>query len=192
EVRTEQELPMVLQRAFKEAMAPPNGPVFVAIPWEFTMRRIGDADRLPGITRISPHFLADAAAIRQAAVMLREAANPLIVVGDAAGYAEAWPELQALAELIGAPEWLQTFSNLANCPNGDYHWQGELHGWQKDLQKFFAGHDVAFLCGFSNQAQVTVFKYSDGTLIPPSVRQVYLSNNSWDIGNNYYGECALF
>ncbi|HTD83725.1 MAG TPA: thiamine pyrophosphate-binding protein, partial [Gemmatimonadaceae bacterium] len=35
EVRTEQELPMVLQRAFKEAMAPPAGPVFVSIPWEF-------------------------------------------------------------------------------------------------------------------------------------------------------------
>ncbi|RBH42134.1 thiamine pyrophosphate-binding protein, partial [Pseudomonas sp. MWU13-2860] len=32
----------------------------------------------------------------------------------------------------------------------------------------------------------------DGPLIPPSVRQVYLSNNSWDIGKNYYGECALF
>lgn len=192
EVRTEQELPMVLQRAFKEAMAPPNGPVFVAIPWEFTMRRIGDGDRLPGITRISPHFTADADAIRQAAAMLREAVNPLIVVGDAAGYAEAWPELQALAELIGAPVSLQTFSSLANFPNGDYHWQGELPGGQKDLQKVFAGHDVAFLCGFSNQAQVTVFKYSDGPLIPPSVRQVYLSNNSWDIGKNYYGECALF
>ena len=41
EVRTAEELPLVLQRAFKEAMAPPNGPVFVAIPWEFTMRRIG-------------------------------------------------------------------------------------------------------------------------------------------------------
>ena len=48
--------------------------------------------------------------------MLREAVNPLIVVGDAAGYAEAWPELQALAELIGAPVSLQTFSSLANFP----------------------------------------------------------------------------
>jgi len=46
--------------------------------------------------------------------------------------------------------------------------------------------------GFSNQAQVTIFKYSDGPLIPPSVKQVYLTNNTWDIGKNYFGEVALF
>jgi benzoylformate decarboxylase len=38
------------------------------------------------------------------------------------------------------------------------------------------------------QAQITVFKYSDGPLIPPHVRQIYLTNNTWDIGKNYYGE----
>ena len=190
EVRTEQELPMVLQRAFKEAMAPPNGPVFVAIGSSPCV-----ASATPTACRALPASPAFPRRRRRHPPGGRHAARggqPLIVVGDAAGYAEAWPELQALAELIGAPVSLQTFSSLANFPNGDYHWQGELPGGQKDLQKVFAGHDVAFLCGFSNQAQVTVFKYSDGPLIPPSVRQVYLSNNSWDIGKNYYGECALF
>ncbi|UTH74318.1 thiamine pyrophosphate-binding protein [Chromobacterium sp. IIBBL 290-4] len=192
EVRTEQEFPMVLQRAFKEAMAPPNGPVFVAIPWEFTMRRIGDDDRIKGVTQISPHFTADRQAIEQAAKLLREAKNPLIVTGDAAGYAQAWPELQKMAELIGAPVLQQTFSSVANFPNNDYHWQGELPGSQAGVQQVFQNHDVAFLCGFSNQAQITVYKYSDGPLIPPHVTQVYLSNNTWDIGKNYYGETALF
>jgi benzoylformate decarboxylase len=50
---------------------------------------------------------------------------------------------------------------------------------------------VAFLCGFGAQAQITVFKYSDGPLIPPHVRQIYLTNNTWDIGKNYYGEAAI-
>ncbi|KWI43804.1 benzoylformate decarboxylase [Burkholderia ubonensis] len=192
EVRTAEELPLVLQRAFKEAMSPPNGPVFVSIPWEFTMRRIGDADRLPGITRISPHFTADADAIREAAMLLAQAQNPIIVGGDAVGYAGAWHELQQLAELIGAPVVLQSFSSLANFPNDDYHWQGELPGTQQGVRQTFGAHDVAFLVGFSNQAQVAVFKYSDGPLIPPGVRQVYLSNNTWDIGKNFYGESALF
>lgn len=183
---------MVLQRAFKEAMAPPNGPVFVAIPWEFTMRRIGDDDRIKGVTKISPHFTADPQAIEQAAKLLREAKNPIIVAGDAAGYAQAWPELQRMAELLGAPVLQQTFSSLANFPNNDYHWQGELPGSQAGVQQVFKDHDVAFLCGFSNQAQITVYKYSDGPLIPPHVTQVYLSNNTWDIGKNYYGEAALF
>ncbi len=192
EVRTPDEFAMVLQRAFKEAMAPPNGPVFVSIPWEFTMRLIGEHDRVPGVTRISPHFTPDPQALRQVAKLLSEAKNPLIVGGDAVGYANAWPELRELAELTGAPVLLQTFSSLANFPNDDYHWQGELPGSQQGVQQAFEGHDVAFLCGFSNQAQITVFKYSQGPLIPPKVRQIYLSNNTWDIGKNYYGEAALF
>ncbi|PHV11691.1 thiamine pyrophosphate-binding protein [Chitinimonas sp. BJB300] len=191
EVRTPEEFPMVLQRAFKEAMAPPNGPVFVSIPWEFTMRSIGDLDRVPGVTRISPHFTGDPQTIQQVATLLSQAQNPIIIGGDAVGYADAWPEMQQLAELVGAPVLLQTFSSVANFPNNDYHWQGELPGSQQAVQQVFEGHDVAFLCGFSNQAQITVFKYSQGALIPPHVRQIYLTNNTWDIGKNYYGEAAI-
>lgn len=192
EVRTPEEIPLVLQRAFKEAMAPPNGPVFVSIPWEFTMRSIGAEDRIQGITKISPHFTGDPCAIEQAASLLARARNPIIIAGDAVGYADAWSELQELAELLGAPVLLQTLSSLANFPNDDFHWQGELPGKQAAIQQVFEDHDVAFLCGFSCQAQVTVFKYSDGPLIPPTIQQIYLTNNTWDIGKNYYGEAAIF
>lgn len=191
EVRTPEEMPLVLQRAFKEAMAPPNGPVFVSIPWEFTMRRIGADDRVQGVTHISPRFTGDPASIQQAAQALAQAENPIIVCGDAVGYSDAWPEIQELAELIGAPVLLQTFSSVANFPNDDYHWQGELPGSQAGLQGVFQDHDVAFLCGFGLTAQITVFKYSAGALIPPHVKQVYLTNNTWDLGKNYYGETAV-
>ena len=192
EVRAPEELALVLQRAFKEAMAPPQGPVFVSIPWEFTMRSIGPEDRVQGVTRIAPRFTGDPAAIGQAAAILGEAQRPIIIAGDAAGYDGAWPELAELAELLGAPVLLQSFSSVANFPNDNYHWQGELPTSQAGVQEVFAAHDVAFLCGFGAQAQVTVFKYSDGPLIPTSVRQIYLANNTWDIGKNYYGEAAIF
>ena len=191
EARTPEEMPLVLQRAFKEAMAPPTGPVFVSIPWEFTMRRIGEGDRIKGVTRISQHFTGDPSAIEQAAALLSQAKNPIIIGGDAVGYANAWPELQQLAELLGAPVLLQTFGSVANFPNNDIHWQGELPGSQSGVQGVFKDHDVAFLCGFGAQAQLAVFKYSDGPLIPPGVQQVYLTNNTWDIGKNYYGESAI-
>jgi benzoylformate decarboxylase len=192
EVRAAEEIPVVLQRAFKEAMAPPNGPVFVSIPWEFTMRRIGAGDKVKGVTAISPHFTGDRASIEQAAALLATSKNPIIVAGDAVGYSEAWPELQELAELLGAPVMLQTFSSVANFPNRDIHWQGELSGTQSGMAATFKGHDVAFLVGWGPQAQITVFKYSGGPLIPPEVKQIYLNNNTWDIGKNYYGDVAIF
>lgn len=191
EVRTPEEVPLVLQRAFKEAMAPPNGPVFISIPWEFMMVAIEDDQKMEGITRISPHFTGDDDSIKQAADLLANAKNPLIVAGDAVGYADAWAELQELAELIGAPVVQQTFSSVANFPNNDYHWQGELPGSQAGVQSVFKRHDVAFLVGFGAQAQLAVFKYSDGPLIPKEVKQVYLTNNTWDIAKNFYGESAI-
>jgi benzoylformate decarboxylase len=187
EVRAPEEMVLVLQRAFKEAMAPPSGPVFISIPWEFTMRRIGPEDRVKGVTRISPRFTGDPQAIAHAASLLSRAKNPIIVAGDVVGASDAWSELQELAELVGAPVLLQTWSSVANFPNDDIHWQGELPGSQVQLRQVFEGHDVAFLCGFSAQAQVTVFKHSDGPLIPPEVTQIYLTNNTWDIGKNHFG-----
>jgi benzoylformate decarboxylase len=191
EIRTPEEIPLVLQRAFKEAMAPPNGPVFLSIPWEFMMCRIGEHAAIKGVTRISPHFTGDQEGIRRSAAILASAKNPIIVAGDAVGYAGAWKEIQQLAELLGAPVLLQSFSSLANFPNDDIHWQGELPGSQQGIQQVFSQHDAAFLVGFGAQAQLAVFKYSDGPLIPDHVRQVYLTNNTWDIGKNYYGEAAV-
>jgi benzoylformate decarboxylase len=115
----------------------------------------------------------------------------MIVCGDAVGCDNAWTEVQELAELLGAPVMLQTFSSVANFPNDDIHWQGELPGSQAGLQGLFAQHDIAFLCGFGAQAQVTVFKSSDGPLIPPDLPLIYLTDNTWDIGKNYYGELAI-
>jgi benzoylformate decarboxylase len=191
EVRTPDELPLVLQRAFKEAMAPPGGPVFVSIPWEFTIRSIGTDDRVRGVTRVPQRFTGDPTAIQSAADLLVKAKNPLIVCGDATGCNAAWPEVQKLARLLGAPVVLQTFSSVANFPNDDYHWQGELPSSQAGVQKVFQSHDVAFLCGFGAQAQIAVFKYSDGPLIPPGVRQIQLTDNTWDLGKNHFAEVAI-
>jgi benzoylformate decarboxylase len=191
ELRSWEETPLVLQRAFKEALAPPTGPVFISLPWEFTIHEIADEDRVKGVTRISPRFTGDPDAVRQAATALQNAKNPVIIGGDAVGYADAWPELQQLAELIGAPVLLETFSSMANFPNRDYHWQGELPGSQQALRQTLQEHDVAFLCGFGAQAQLAVFKYTDGPLIPAHITQVYLTNNTWDLGKNHYGDVAV-
>ena len=190
EVRSPQEFPLVLQRALKVASAPPTGPVFLSLPWDFTIAEVAHPG--PGrVTRIAPHFLGDAEAIAAAAERLAAAARPVIVVGDGVGYADAWAEVQALAGLLGAPVYSETLSSLMNYPNDAPHWQGELPGLQTVVQQLFAAHDVAFLCGFNAQAQVVVYDYDLGPLIPESVAQVYLHNDPWELGKNHYGEVAI-
>lgn len=191
EMRSWDEIPLVLQRAFKVALTPPCGPVFLSIPWEYLIRRIGDDDRIEGITTIPSRISADPVAVEAAAGALRASTNPVIVAGDGVGYSDAWPELRQFAELLGAPVYLEGLQSMANFPNDDYHWQGELPLDQPTTQRVLGLHDVAFLVGFNAQAQVTVFNYAQGPLIPKHVKQIYLHLDPWEIGKNDDADVAV-
>jgi benzoylformate decarboxylase len=190
EVRDANELPMVMQRAFKEATTPPLRPVFLSIPWNFLLEPVPEQGPAR-VTSVGRHFTGDPAAVAQAAALLAAAKAPLLVAGDGVGAADAWDELQRLAELLGAPVFNEPMSSYMNYPNHMFQWQGELPQVTADLQAAFAAHDVAFLCGYNAQAHVFVYRYSQGPLIPPQVAQVYLHDDAWEIGKNGYGDAAI-
>lgn len=189
EVRFPDELPLALQRAFKEALTPPMRPVFLSIPWEFTLAPVQDGP--PKVTRIAHRFVGDRDGVARAAERLATAKSPVIVAGDGVGAAGAWEQLDRLGELIGAPVYDEPLSSYLNFPNHLARWQGELPQTQAGQQAVFTPHDVAFLCGFNAQAHVLIYRYENGPMIPPSVTQVYLHDDSWEIGKNHYGEVAI-
>jgi benzoylformate decarboxylase len=189
EVRFPDELPLALQRAFKEALAPPMRPVFLSIPWEFTLAPVQDGP--PKVTRVARHFVGDRDEVARAAEALATAKSPIIVAGDGVGAAEAWDDVDRLGELIGAPVYDEPLSSYLNFPNHLARWQGELPQTQAGQQAVFGPHDVAFLCGFNAQAHVLIYRYENGPMIPVSVTQVYLHDDAWEIGKNHYGEVAI-
>ncbi len=94
------EIPMAFRRAFKLAMTPPTGPVFLALPWN-ALEEEADVEIVPSNAsyfRIRP----DARALEEAAALLAEAERPLILVGDRVAQSGGVKEAVALAELIGA------------------------------------------------------------------------------------------
>jgi benzoylformate decarboxylase len=204
EVRTPHELPIVMQRALKLAITPPCGPVFLAFPWEFLVQEVHYPVQR-AITHIGPRMPGDQEALAKAARLLAQAKNPIIVVGDGVGASDAWEEMKDLAQTIGAPVYAEQLSSVLNYPNSDYHWQGELPPFQEDVQKTFDDCDVAFLCGFNAQAQLVIFNYEKGALISNKycrqwtdckdeskrLKQVYLHNDAWEIGKNYYGDAGI-
>src|SRR5918995_1128715 len=80
----------------------------------------------------------DPTAVAAAADRLASARAPIIVAGDGVGYADAWAELQTLAELLGAHVYSETLSSMMNYPNSSPEWQGELPGLQLKVQEVFA------------------------------------------------------
>jgi len=93
----------VIRRAYKMAATPPTGPVFVALPAD-VLNAPADEDVVPTAipqTRVAPA----PDLVAQAASMLAGATLPIIIMGDGVAQAEAQPELERVAETIGAEVW---------------------------------------------------------------------------------------
>ncbi|HSP55724.1 MAG TPA: thiamine pyrophosphate-binding protein, partial [Dehalococcoidia bacterium] len=100
EAQDANEIPILLRRAFKTAMEPPRGPVFVAVPTN-VMDEESAADIVPS-TPADTHVHASTDVIERIASALLEARSPVIICGDGVAVAGGQGELVQLAEAIGA------------------------------------------------------------------------------------------
>lgn len=91
----------VMRRAFTRLKNGRGGPCLVEVPADMMMEELpGELDYTPTIaTRYGP----DPDAVAAAAKLMAEAKNLVIYAGQGVHYAEAWPQLKTLAELLAAP-----------------------------------------------------------------------------------------
>ena len=98
------ELPFVLHRAWNAMTSGRPGPVLLDLPMDVQAEaadvRLPDPDAARGARPGRGRHRDD---VERAAALLREAKRPVIVAGGGVILAEAWDELVALAERLGAP-----------------------------------------------------------------------------------------
>jgi acetolactate synthase-1/2/3 large subunit len=115
ELRHGAQLETVLDRALTLATSPPEGPVYLSLPREVLAAPLPDfAYDSPARRAAASPPAADPAAIAEAARLLAEAKNPLIVTANAGHDRDAVPALAALAERFAIPvvEHRQRYLNL--------------------------------------------------------------------------------
>jgi thiamine pyrophosphate-dependent acetolactate synthase large subunit-like protein len=94
------ELCNIMRRAFSNLRNGRSGPAIVEIPTDIWNEEIGEIDYTPvGVHKYGP----DMADVRKAAAAILAAKRPVIYAGTGVQWAEAWPQLRAFAELLGAP-----------------------------------------------------------------------------------------
>ncbi len=91
----------VFRRGFTQVRNGRPRPVLVEIPWDVYEVDVPAPDAYRPAPRI--RATADPTGVREAARALAAAERPVIYAGQGVHYAEAWPQLQALAELLEAP-----------------------------------------------------------------------------------------
>jgi acetolactate synthase-1/2/3 large subunit len=97
---TPQEIPGLVREAFRQIRSGRPRPVEIEIPPD-TLAATGDVTLLDAAPIV--RSAGDPALLKQAAEALRKAERPLICAGGGVLSAEAWAELQALAEMLEAP-----------------------------------------------------------------------------------------
>ncbi|HZP57900.1 MAG TPA: thiamine pyrophosphate-binding protein [Dehalococcoidia bacterium] len=100
-------IPDYLAQAFRIALAGRYGPVFLEIPSDILFGRLEEDDApLPAGYRTEGRTQGDPALIRQAAELLANAERPVVMGGTGVYWADAGGALQALAEAVHAPIYL--------------------------------------------------------------------------------------
>ena len=186
EVHRLADLPRLLHRAAKTALAPPTGPVFLALPGDI-MKAEAELDLLAP-TRVAAQLRGDPAAVEEAAALLARAQRPLIIAGDAVAHARAHAELVELAELVGAPVYAELVPSTASFPASHPLFRGAMTRLQGPIRKILDQYDVLFSVGGD---LLTLSLPSDIEPMPTGLTLIHLDNDPWELGKNYPPKVAI-
>lgn len=123
EVRRNESIHHVVDRAFQVASSQPAGPVYLTLPREVLMEDVEGVRTSPAKGNDAPITpVADPAALREIARQLGQAKNPLIITSHSGKSPEAVAGLARVAELVGAP--VVSSSSRMNLPTDHPLWAG--------------------------------------------------------------------
>ena len=180
------DLPTLVHRAAKTALAPPTGPAFLALPGDI-LKDDADIDLLEP-TRVAPRMRGDIDAVNAAAELLAKAERPVIIAGDAVAQSRAHKELAALAEAIGAPVYTEFVPNTASFPSSHPLYRGSMTRSQQGVREVLDRYDLLFSVGGD------LFTWSLPSKIdamPPGMPLIHLDTDPWQIGKNYPAQVGI-
>jgi benzoylformate decarboxylase len=186
QVNRVQDLPRLVHRAIKTALAPPTGPVFLGLPGDI-LKHEADLDLMQP-TRVAPRIRGDRDAVEAAADMLAKAKRPLIIAGDAVAQSYALSELVELAELIGAPVYAEFVPNTVSFPSSHPLFRGSMIRSAPEARKILDEYDLLFSVG-ADLFTLSLPHKTDP--MPPGMPLIHLDTDPWQIGKNYPAAAAI-
>jgi len=182
-----EDLPRIVRRAVKSALAQPSGPVFLSLPVDVLNAERDHLDLLAP-TRVAPKIVGDRAAVDVAARKLVAAGAPLIVAGDAVAHSDALAELVELAELLGAPVMLEGVGSTCNFPFTHPLYAGSMPRLGAPIKGLLMRHDLLFSVGGD---LFTLSLPSDVDPMPAGLEVIHLDVDPWELGKNYPATVAI-
>jgi benzoylformate decarboxylase len=186
EVRHAAEVPTALARAFKIALTPPTGPVFLSLPVDVMEERA--EIEFPPVTRIGSRIRGDLSQLKEAAALLSQAKNPAIIAGDGCARSGAFHELVKLAETIAARVHSEPLNALLVFPTSHPLFAGPLYPNAKQTRGLLEGVDLILAIGVNN---IVPLVYTGTEMIPEGVTMIQIDAGEHELGKTFPAAVAL-
>jgi benzoylformate decarboxylase len=186
EAQSADELPLVLNRAFKTARETPSGPVFVSLP--INVMEQETAHPLMPPSAIFSRTPPDPAAVDAAAQILINSRRPLIVCGDKVARSGATQALVELAEFLGAPVYSVVLPARLNFPNQHPHFRDRMANDQAAMRDRVGDSDAVLLVGGEFFEETW---FADAEPFPDGVKRMQIDPAHANLGRNYRVDVGL-
>ncbi|MBI1736447.1 MAG: thiamine pyrophosphate-binding protein [Candidatus Rokubacteria bacterium] len=173
------DVPRALRRAFKVAMEPPQGPVFLALPMD-TLDEEADVEIKP-TTYTNWRGRVDPAGMADVARLVLAAAKPLMLVGDSVALADAQPELAAFAEVAGVPMFECYASEFNVSAKHPLNLGAVNFVSPGPLKAMLEGCDLLLVMG--SPVFQLIFPEAESP-IPAGTKLIQIDVNPWEVGKN--------
>ena len=134
----------LINRAFHESATPPTGPAFVSFSAN-SLDDIGNYEFFPP-SPLTYENRASTKTITNAISALKNAKNPVFIVGDRISQSSAWKEIVELSNISGAAVYASSYSEM-NFPNDHPNYKGEIRLGYPEGKNIMRQHDVVIGIG---------------------------------------------
>ncbi|MFC4551643.1 MULTISPECIES: thiamine pyrophosphate-binding protein [Halorussus] len=180
-------LPTMLRRAFRVALTPPTGPVFLALPLDvMTAETDAEPERLGPIPDAGR---GDPTQVERAAELVGEADDVTLVVGDgvARSGVDAVEAAVAFAEAAGARVHGEILACEVDFPTDHDQWVSYIPP-DENLAATLMGADTLVFVGCSTN---TTLVRHENDLVPDDATCVHVGDDAWQVGKNHPADAAV-
>lgn len=185
EVVHAEDIPTVMQRAFKMATQAPTGPVLVSIPQNVLEQEL-DFHEGPS-TAVYSRLRPDPAVMERAVALLADAARPVILVESGVTRSDALAEVVRLAELTGSRVFQHWMADV-NFPVTHPQYLGDLDPTGPEAFEILQDADV--LVGVGCSLFTHGFVHPKGPVLL-NTRLIHIDDDPWELGKNLPTDCAI-
>ena len=186
EITRIEDVPRIVRRAAKIALAPPTGPVFLSLPGDILNKSaaldLGRRTRVDAMTYPSDESL------RRLSERIMAAEQPVLLAGTEIVRSDALTEAAELAEVLRAPVYQQTVPHGAHFFSEHPAFMGALTRIQDQVRSTLSPYDL-MICIGADVLQMSVWSETDP--LPPDLPIIQIGLRDWEMGKNYPAEMAL-